>query len=176
MLRNPILFQQFGIAWTVAWCWLFGGLVLMCVAAALFTILFRHLGAHTRELTPEEADHVAFYAGKYTPVEDMHGKHLWGRAAELSWNIDTLRKAANRGDWFAFWTFPTMFSLWMIGMGCVFMAMAIWAKAVVVIVATAPILALMVILFWFMAWAAIYTNIDADADDPAPPPRKSERS
>jgi hypothetical protein len=170
MFKNPVLFHQFGISWTVVKTGLVAGTLLMVLAAVLFTALFKHVGAKTRKLTPSESQHVAFYPGEMGIVEDVHGITWGGVAAELTWNIDTLRKAARRGDWFVFWVYPVMSSCWIIGFGLVLLTGMIAARFPLGMALVIGLCSLMLGVNWFMSWAAIYTKIDAGAEPDETPP------
>jgi hypothetical protein len=74
--------------------------------------------------------------------------------------IDDLRLAARRGDWMTFWLSPLLMTSAIFSF--FFTAGLLFADAPGLIWggAYAPLF-LMLAMFWFMPWAAIYTNIDA---------------
>jgi hypothetical protein len=166
MLENPELFQALGISWTVAKCFAAAAVFLFLVSALLFTVLFKHTRGKVRRLSPEEAGRVARYAA--IPSSEprlIDGKGV-GAEAELSYNIDTLRKAAGRGDWLTFWGFPGCFACFFGSFWCCFMAIAALTHSGFVAIVISVTLGLMLALSSvFMPWAAIYTDIDKDPDE-----------
>jgi hypothetical protein len=152
-----------------------GGL-LAIVASIQFVILFKHVKGKVYRMSPEEAKSAVFYG---LSVLDIRFRSLetplWvgpavGYVATLSCNIDTLRKAARRGDWLTFWFWPTMMTGWCGGLWLVFLSvmMAVHVPTGLIVLVTVFIGA-MVAIVWFMAWAALYTKIDLDADSELPP-------
>jgi hypothetical protein len=170
ILPNPVLVRAFGVDWTVATCFGTSSAGLLVAAVALFVVLAKRAKAVWVPLDPEEASRLAFYGrtsgDPVEPDEVIHGKAV-GRGIEIKIDIDGLRKAARRGDWITFW-------FWPLGLSCAFAAP--WFGTVAVFFATeGPAWVLAVVslfflgfigLFWFLPWAALYTNIDLGADDP----------
>ena len=165
MLTNQVIAERFGVAWTLARiCALSGGAFLV-LAGLLFVILFKHVGGKVRRLSPTEAGYVSVYSAHrhYLP-EPIESKGV-GYGVELTANIDTLRKAARRGDWLTFWLWPALMSSACVGLWLLFMSMcmALDVPRFVAILATAT-LAPIFLIAWFMPWAAIYTKIDLGAE------------
>jgi hypothetical protein len=160
-----------------------GGL-LAIVASIQFVVLFKHVKGKVYRMSPDEAKAAMFYGLSITNIRSP-GTPLWvgpavGYVATLSCNIDTLRKAARRGDRLTFWFWPTMMTGWCGGLWLIFLAVMMAARIPTgLIVLVTVFMGSMVAIVWFMAWAALYTKIDLDVDSelppsqspPAPPPR-----
>ncbi len=162
MLDNPTLFHALGLSWTVAKCFGAAAVVLLLLNVLLFVILFKHTHGKAQRLSPEEAGRVALYPVPGNDVLPIQSEGV-GVGVELSFNIDTLRKAARRGDWLEFWGFPAGMACGVGAFWCFFMVPAVLTHsrlfAIIASVSCGPLLFLLSI---FMPWAAIYTNIDAD--------------
>jgi len=164
MFSNGVLLQRFGVSWTVAKCCTVVGVALLALSAVLFYVLLKHVKGKARRLDPEEASRVAFY-GRSTATpgldEVVHGPAV-GVGVEIKFGIDDLRLAARRGDWMTFWMSPLLITTFILGLTSIITAGLLAAAAPGLIFAVAYIpLCLMLLIFWFMPWAAIYTNIDA---------------
>jgi hypothetical protein len=166
MFSNPILFPGPGLSWTLARCCVAAGLLLMLLGALLFLILFKHVRGKVERLSPEEAGELAANAARRDVVPTIRMKGV-GVSAQLSFNIDTLRQAARRGDWLTFWLAPGMFVVWFIGVWLMCMAFAIAEGSRAMAVVVSVFMTLLVLVPPFMSWAAIYTTIDMDTDGPA---------
>ncbi len=169
MSKNPILFRWLDINWTLNECLLVSAVFLVLLAAGLFIVLFRHVKGRVQRMSREETWDLLMNAAKArtdirtSPV--LQGPAV-GLKAELKCNIDTLRRAARRGDWLTFWLWPIVLSGWSTGFWLLFMAVVPREPFFIVLVTVIP--AFIVFVAWFMPWAAIYTNIDLDADAEAP--------
>jgi len=151
----------------------------MLLGVCLFVVLFKHVKGKIERMSEQETRDMFDYGATTEPYvrRDMQSVGpIIGVKAVLTANIDTLRRAARRGDWLTFWLWPSIMSCWCIGMGL--LIMAILPREPILIVVTWLIPAFIVSVAWFMAWAAIYTNIDLNADaepaqtdDPAQSPK-----
>jgi hypothetical protein len=164
MFSNGVVLQRFGVSWTVARCCIVIGVALVALSGVLFSVLFKHMKGKARRLEPEEASRVAFY-GRSTAspgVDEVVQGRAVGVGVEIKFGIDDLRLAARRGDWMTFWLSPLLITTFILGLTSLITAGLVAASAPGLIVAVAYIpLGLMLLIFWFMPWAAIYTNIDA---------------
>jgi len=164
MLRDGGLLQKLDVPWSATKCCLVLGLVLAAVSAVLFYVLFKHVKGKVRRLDPHEAGRVAFY-GRSTAtegVDEVIQADGVGVGAEIKFGIDDLRQAARRGDWMTFWLSPLLMTSGIFAFFFIFTAGLLFADAPGLIwgVAYTPLF-LMLAMFWFMPWAALYTNIDA---------------
>lgn len=169
MSQSSFLFRWLGINWTLTKCLIVVGTFLVLLGAGLFIVLFKHVKGKAQRMGREEGWDFLMNAG--LPRTDKNNIVLWagpavGVKAELNCNIDTLRNAARRGDWLTFWLWPIMLSCWSIGMFV--LVGAVLPRKPIFIVLTALLPAFMMFVAWFMPWAAIYTNIDLNADGPSP--------
>jgi hypothetical protein len=168
MFGNPILLERFGIAWTVAKCGLAAGGAFIVLGVVILAILFKHTKAEFSRVTGYDAAVGAMYPGirPAPPGLLLYGKAV-GYEVKMKANIDTLRKAAGRGDWLTFWLWPAMICSWCLGFWLVFMAtFAVFRVPAILVIVTTGFIALIVLIALFMPWAAIYTKIDLDADTP----------
>ena len=161
MLDNPTLFQALGVSWTVAKCFGVAAVVLVLLSVLLFVILFKHTRGKVERLSPEEAGRVALYPAPSNYVLPIQSEGV-GVGVELSCNIDTLRKAARRGDRLTFWGFPALGVCTSGFFWCLFMALAVFGHSRLVAIIVSVFSGLLLFPFLFMPWAAIYTKIDAD--------------
>jgi len=174
MSGNSVLFHWLDINWTLTKCLAVAGVLLMLVGAALFIGLFKHVKGKVQRMSEEEAlDSVlnATRTGGDIRTSPVLGKAV-GVKAELNCNIDTLRRAARRGDWLTFWLWPSMMSCGSIGICLLLLAFV--PRQPIFIVLTSLMPAFIIFVAWFMPWAAIYTNIDLNAD--AQPPAADDRA
>jgi hypothetical protein len=142
----------------------------MLVGSALFIGLFKHVKGKAQRMSEEEA--LDFVMNATRSGADPRTSPVWGAAvgvkAELTANINTLRQAARRGDWLTFWLWPSILSGWSIGVWLLFMAFFRRDLVIAFLVTVVP--AFILFVAWFMPWAAIYTNIDLNADVQLPVP------
>jgi hypothetical protein len=117
----------------------------------------------TRAMTREElTDRMMRYdPSDYPNIATSRGV---GVRREASVNIDTLRQIAKRGEWLLFWSWPVMLSGFFGGIQLLSTAALLFlGKAHVAWIVNLCFVP--VTLFgWFFAWAALYTNIDANTD------------
>jgi hypothetical protein len=88
-----------------------------------------------------------------------------GVRVEASATIDTLRKAAARGDWTLFWCWPLVFFCFCIGGQLLFTALSLRSRELMPALVTGIVLVPMGLFGLFMAWAAIFTDIDRSDED-----------
>jgi hypothetical protein len=170
-MKDPIVFHLFGISWSLGGCGIVLGGIFTIAAVIQFVILFKHLGGKPQRLSHREAERVAFYGGNLesTQVEAIHGPAV-GVGVELNWDISTLRKAARRGDWLTFWLFVTMPASWIFGPGLVAVSVFLIARSPPwAVIGIGAVLLLGLAVFWFVPFAAIYTNLDAEPTDDRQP-------
>jgi len=167
---NPSLFQRFGVTWRLGNLCIVGGLVLVMLGGLLFAVLFRHVGARSRRLTPYEAGHVMF--------DQFHQHHMLDNATgvgvDASIDIRGYRAAARDRDWLKFWLWPIAFTVGVVGIWAVICgtAIALQARIGVVLGIVSALLVFMLLVNWFMPLAALYTKIDSDpvSKDPVAKP------
>jgi hypothetical protein len=174
MSNTPVLFRWLDINWTLTKCLVVAGVFLMLVGAGLFLILFKHVKGKVERLNREEVWNdfntnfgVGIRTDYLAPTMLYRGPAV-GVKAQLTANINTLRQAARRGDWLTFWLWPSILSGWSIGVWLLFMAFCRRDLVIAVLVTVVP--AFILLVAWFMPWAAIYTNIDLNADVQLPVP------
>jgi len=163
MFPNPVLLQRFGVSWTLAKAFAIAGASLLAMSAVLFYVLFKHMNGKVRRLEPYEAGRVALGRGAdiQRPEDVMEGKGV-GVGVQISFGIDDLRLAARRGDWKTFWLCPLLLFGAFLGFSLIFNAIFAVASVPGPLAGVVDgILFLMVLFPCFLAWAAIYTNIDA---------------
>lgn len=148
------------LEWSPAvWCLVAGIVALAVGGAALACILV--VRGRTRAMTADElTDRVMrFDPNDYADVATSYGS---GVRNEASVNIDTLRQMAKRGEWAQFWSWPIMLSGFFGGIQLLGTAGLLFGgkpgAALILNLCFAPL----TLLGWFMAWAALYTNIDAE--------------
>lgn len=176
MFTNSVLFKAGGISFTLANCFFIGAAVLGVVAALLFAILFKRTHGVVKRMSPDEAARVQVYgmgqAVDFNPDPVAYVKTVGatGRSAELSFDIDSLRNAHRSGDLATFWLAPLMFTSWCLAAWLLFMGcmIALPVPSGFQIMLTAVVL-LIVLVPWFMVWAAVNTNIDLGKAKPAAP-------
>ncbi len=178
MFPNPLLLQRFGVSWTLAKVFAIAGVSLWAMSALLFYVLFKHMNGKVRRLEPYEAGRVALGRGAdiQRPDDVMEGKGV-GVGVQTSFGIDDLRQAARRGDRMMFWLCPLLLSGAFLGFSCISNAAFAVASVPGPIAGIVDGFLLLMVLFpWFLAWAAIYTNIDAGTARPVPDDGRGARA
>jgi hypothetical protein len=163
LFDNPVLFRAWSIDWSVTKFCLATGVCLLLLAGLFGWILASHTkGAKWEKLSSREAADLAANAGR--APHERHGQIYAGKAVgasgEIHAGIDDLRQAARRGDWLTFWLWPLIFSCAFGGAWFFFSAGLLSAPRPLWVVLTL-FCAIGAGFGWFMAWAALYTNIDA---------------
>lgn len=164
---NPVITTLFDVEVTLGRLIFVIGLVLMACAASVFAVLFRHTKAKARRLSSEEVGRLIVY-GRASDIDvdprpQVATVGAQGAAAELSFTIGSLRAAAERKDWLMFWGGPAMMVLWVCGGWLFFVAMCCaFALDTFILVTVTVVAILMLAIFVFMPWAAIYTDIEKD--------------
>ena len=100
-----------------------------------------------------------FSPNDYADVATSYGA---GVRNEASVNIDTLRQMAKRGEWSSFWSWPIMLSGFFGGIQLLGTAALLFAGKLGAVLLLNLCFAPITLFGWFMAWAALYTKIDAD--------------
>lgn len=163
LFDNPVLFRAGGIEWSTIKVCLASGVFLLLLTGLLVWILASHTkGAKWETMSSVEAADLAVNAGR-APHErfgQVYAGKAVGKSGEISAGIDDLRQAARRGDWLTFWLWPITMSCGSVGAWFIFSALTLSAPRALWVAITVFCL-LLAGLNWFMAWAAIYTNIDA---------------
>jgi hypothetical protein len=95
----------------------------------------------------------------------MHWVGAKGVKLEAHASIDTLRRAAKRGDWALFLAWPICVSCWGLAPFFLSAAAAVYYPNDKVLLYFGSFSLLLPLLAVFMAWAALFTNIDLDVDD-----------
>jgi hypothetical protein len=164
LLENSVLGVLFGISVTVVKLTLAVGLSLLFTAGLLFWRLVRHTKVRSQPLSQDELGDLL--TGPHHAGEQLvYAKafRATGRSVQFSFNIDTLRNAYKRHDYFLFWCAPAAIASWFLGFWVLMLAieLPLVLFLVISVVLVAPIAILV-----FMPWAAVYTNIDLGADSP----------
>lgn len=170
LFDNPVLFRAAGIDWSVMKFCLAMGTFLWLLAGLFGWILASHTKAAKWEtMSSAESADLAVNAGR-APHErfgQVYAGKAVGKSGEIRAGIDDLRQAARRGDWLTFWLWPISISCAFGGAWFFFSGMTLSAPRGIWIIITLFCLP-MAGFGWFMAWAAIYTNIDAGTARKAP--------
>jgi hypothetical protein len=163
LFDNPILFRAWGTDWYVTKICVVTGVGLLLLAGLFGWILARHTkGAKWETLSSREAADVAVNAGRapHERLGQVYAGKAVGASGEIHAGIDDLREAARRGDWLTFLLWPVLFSCGFGGAWLFFSGLTLSAPRALWVLVTlfcVPVVG----ISWFMAWAAIYTNIDA---------------
>jgi hypothetical protein len=173
MSNCSVLFQWLNIDWTLTLCVAAAGVLLMLGGVGLFMILFKHAKGKVERMSEQETRDYMNYGELTEPYGVARTMQsvgpVIGFKAVLTANIDTLRKAARRGDRLTFWLWPSMMSCWCIGLSMLLIAALPHDPILIVLTSLVP--TFMVFVAWFMPWAAIHTSIDLNAD--AEPPSQA---
>jgi hypothetical protein len=158
MLKNPVLFHAFNIDWTVFKAMLAVGFLCMLIGLSFGLYILKRAG-HERALNEEELETLG-RTPDGNPVR-MHWAGAKGSRVEARADVQTLRSAAERGDWAMFWAWPCSIVSWSSGFALIFSSLAILdpeAWWVPVFLGGMPCF-LFAAVGLFMPWAALYTNI-----------------
>jgi hypothetical protein len=167
MLKNPVLFHAFNIEWTVLYVMFATSALSLLVGGALLTYVLRREG-RKRALEAQELETLG-RTPDGNPVR-MHWVGAQGSRVEAKADLETLRRAAERGDWALFWAWPCLLISWGSGFGLFFSALSIldpkeWQLYVFLGGGSGLLFAAFGV---FMPWAALYTNIDKPSKTPEP--------
>jgi hypothetical protein len=165
MWGNPVLFEALGVSWTAAKCLFIGAGLSAILGAIGFVWYGRHIGVRAQPLGSDEAAMVASFPAQGTDiVVPIAMGPARGVSYGFSWNINTFRDAARRGDRVGFWLLPTTITFWCLafqflftGIGCLITEPG---KGLIATLACGAFIALMLFINWFMPWAALHTKID----------------
>jgi len=150
-------------------CLALAGSCLLGVAALLFWLLMKHLRVGVRHLDPDEAARLAFARSfpDTSSSSDLVSREAVlttggaGVEVELSFGIDDLREAFRANDRKTFWLWPTSMSSFILGLGSLLAALLLLLSVPWVIQGIVALFSLLMLLvIWFMQWAAVYTKID----------------
>jgi len=144
-----------------------GAVVLIVAGVVMFLVLWKHMKGKVTPLDPWDAGQVAVYGhtrGIYQADQAINSRGV-GVEATLKVNIDTLRKARQRGDWKTFWLWPVSITCIFVGVLAAFWTPMLVFGAELPLFLAAGFWLVFPLFFWFMAWAAVYTKIDLGADD-----------
>jgi hypothetical protein len=147
-MGNPVLFEAFGIACKAIPCLLVGGLTSLAVSTVAFMTLVRREGGKARRLGRAEVAAVLdadFLAGPSVGVE-----------VSYTWNEDTLREAARRGDWLGFWLPPIAMTLFLGGLVCFFLMAAVHTGDRWLAMWMMAVPAFLLLVTWYMTFAALF--------------------
>jgi hypothetical protein len=168
MFTNSVLFSAAGISFTLVRCFLGAALILGGLTTVLFVVLFKHSHGVVKRMSPEEAAQTVVYGVQRSwefvpdPIVGVKAIGATGRTAEITFDIDSLRNAYRRGDRMSFWLSPILYTCWGLAFWLLFMAAMIWTDIPTGFqIMLTVLLFLFILLPWFMAWAAVNTNIDA---------------
>jgi hypothetical protein len=163
LFDDPVLFRAWGTDWYVTKICVVTGVFLWVMAGRIGWGLARHTKAmQWQTMSSAEAADLAVNAGRapHERLGQVYAGKAVGVSGEISFGVDDLRQAAHRGDWLTFLLWPVLFSCafgggWFFFTGLTLsMPRAVWIALTILLVP-------MTGFGWFMAWAAIYTNIDA---------------
>ena len=142
--------------------------VLVLAGVIMFLVLWKHVKGRVTPLDPWDAGQVAIYGqtrGIYEASQTLNARGV-GVEATLKLNIDTLRKARQRGDRKTFWLWPLSMTFIFVGVLVAFWTPMLVFDAEPALFVAAAFWLVFPLFIWFMAWAAVYTKIDLGADDP----------
>jgi fatty acid desaturase len=83
-----------------------------------------------------------------------------GTGVEITMDLNGMRAAAKNGEWLWFWTFPVFFFFLAFGSMLLVAAMGLHAHDMVPVWLSSLIFVPFGFVGFFMAWAALYTDID----------------
>jgi len=92
-----------------------------------------------------------------------------GVRREASMTIGGLRRLAKREQWGLFWSWPCTLTGFALGMQLLCIAPWLADGEIVFALSAASICVPMIVIAWFMPWAALHTKIEADIDEEGPP-------
>jgi|SRR4051812_1202079 hypothetical protein len=165
MWGNPVLFEALGVSWTAAKCLFIAGGVSVVLGAVCFLWYARHIGTRAQPLSSDEAAMVAsFPVQGMDTIDPIALGPARGVRYGFSWNINTFRDAARRGDRVGFWLIPSMITFWVLAFQLVLTGSACLitepGKGAQVTLFCGAFNALVLSINWFMPWAALHTKID----------------
>jgi hypothetical protein len=147
----------------VVWCLIAAGLLVTSAGLPLFYVL--RTRGRVRAMTRNEIVNRMMRSDPSERPDYATGVGV-GVRVEASIGIDALRNAAKRGDWKLFWCWPLIMFGFGFGLQMLFIACASYFHQPVFALAAALVCVPFGLSGWFMAWAALYTNIDAGTDTP----------
>jgi len=165
MWREQVLIRAFDIDWTVLKSVFAVSFVGLLWTGVLMTYILKRAGKG-RALT---ADELSTLGRSADPNQvRMRWVGAKGGRVEANANIDTLRRAAKRGDWWFFWAWPCMLVSAGMSFGLFFFGVLASARDTPIAIYVAVAIGVLPFLTIppFMAWAALYTDIDLDVDEP----------
>jgi hypothetical protein len=145
------------------WC-LIAGIILLVFSGVALTYVLRRRGQVRRKTNDEVVDRMF----RWDPEDQASyaiGKGT-GVRIEAQMDLNDMREAAAQGDWGLFWSFPICFACF--GFGVELMALALslhdgdMLTALLAALGCVPI----GLVGPFMAWAALYTDIDRRPHSP----------
>lgn len=165
MWRDQVLIRVFDIDWTILkliFALSFAGLLW---TGLLMTYILRRAGKG-RPLTAEELSTL----GRSPDPNQVRMRWVGAKGGRVEANasIDTLRRAAKRGDWWYFWAWPCMLVSGGVSAGLFFFGLFASARETPTVIYVTVAISILPFLTIppFMVWAALYTNIDLDVDEP----------
>lgn len=141
----------------------------LCLIAALscfalggvFLAYILVVSGRTRSMTNQEVVQRMLARDPHDQPSIAIGRGV-GVRREASINIDGLRQLAKQGEWGLFWCWPCMLTLVFLGMQLLCVAASMADRQLVFALAGASVCVPAILIAWFMPWAAVYTQIDAD--------------
>lgn len=165
MWRDRVLIHFFDIDWTaprLMFALSFAGLLW---TGLLMTYILRRAGKG-RALTDEELSTL----GRSADPNQVRMRWVGAKGGRVEANasIDTLRRAAKRGDWCFFWAWPCMLVSGGVSAGLFFFGLFASARDTPTVIYVTVAMSVLPFLTIppFMAWAALHTDIDLDVDEP----------
>jgi len=167
MFTNSVVFNAGGIPFTLVKCFLGAAVILVGLSAVLFVVLFKHSHGVVKRMSQQEAAEAMVYGIQRSyefnpdPIVGVKAIGATGRSVEITFDIDGLRNSYHRGDRMAFWLPPILVTCWAAAFWLGFIgAMLALDVPVGFQVMVTVLLFLFMAVPWFMAWAAVNTNID----------------
>jgi hypothetical protein len=149
---------------TAGWCLIAGIALLLSSALGLGYVLHRR-GEVRRKTNQEVVDRMMRW-DTYDQASYAAGRGT-GVAIEANMDLNDLRHCASRGDWKLFWGFPATFFGFGFGSELIALAVAIRNDDVSIALYPALVLVPLGLIGPFMAWAALYSDIDRNGSSPA---------
>jgi hypothetical protein len=161
MLSNPVLFRAFNIDWTLQYV-LFAMSALSFLVGGLAGAYLLKRAGEKRALDDAELQTLGLTPDG-NPVR-MHWIGAKGIRLEARADLETLRRAAECGDWALFWAWPCGIFSW----GCAVGLLATASLDLVFVCVGGGSGFLFAAFGVFMPWAALYTDIDKPKTNPEP--------
>jgi hypothetical protein len=162
-IANPVLFHIGKSPWTLGGVCIFVGIIMILLWAGLLPFVIRKLNGKARRLDAQEAATLAMTGHETEYAKPQAAVH--GPSAGLAWHfecsIGDLREAWQQGRYGFFFGVPAFGGALLLAITLIFEGGAIRASSrpLVLILLSSPA-AIIVGIYAFMMWAAVYTNLE----------------